>query len=188
MDTPQVVSAAEWNAARETLRVKEKALTKARDALADERRRMPWLKVGKDYVFDGPGGRAGLLDLFEGQRQLIVYRFFFEPGVEGWSDRGCIDCSTIADQVDQPAHLHERDTSLAFMSRAPQEGIARMKARMGWDYNPWYTLTDDFDAEWTSMRGTAPALSFATATRSFEPILSTDVATSKWAITGIISI
>lgn len=147
METPPVVSHEEWEAARETLLVKEKTLTKARDALATERRRMPWLQVDKNYAFEGPEGRVGLLDLFEGPRQLVVYRFFFEPGVEGWPDRGCIGCSTIADQVDHPAHLNARNTSLAFVSRAPQEKIERMKARMGWDYIPWYTLTDEFDAD-----------------------------------------
>lgn len=147
METPPVVSGNEWEAAREKLLVKEKKLTKARDALAAERRRMPWLRVDKDYAFDGPHGRASLLDLFDGRRQLVVYRFFFEPGVEGWPDRGCIGCSTIADQVDHPAHLNARDTSLAFVSRAPQSSIDRMKARMGWSYIPWYTLTDGFDAD-----------------------------------------
>jgi len=147
MDTPPVVPRAEWEAARETLLVKEKALTKARDALAAERRRMPWLRVDKSYAFEGPDGRASLIDLFDGLRQLVVYRFFFEPGVEGWPDRGCIGCSTIADQVDHPAHLNARDTSLAFVSRAPQSNINRMKARMGWGYIPWYTLTDEFDAD-----------------------------------------
>lgn len=147
METPSIVSREEWEAARERLLVKEKALTKARDALAAERRRMPWLSVDKSYVFDGPDGRVSLLDLFEGRQQLVVYRFFFEPGVEGWPDRGCIGCSTIADQVDHPAHLNARDTSLAFVSRAPQADIDRMKARMGWGYIPWYTLTDRFDAD-----------------------------------------
>lgn len=147
METPPVVPRDEWEAACEKLLVKEKTLTKARDALASERRRMPWLRVEKNYAFDGADGRASLLNLFEGRRQLVVYRFFFEPGVEGWPDRGCIGCSTIADQVDHPAHLNARDTSLAFVSRAPQDAIDRMKARMGWGYIPWYTLTDNFDAD-----------------------------------------
>ncbi len=147
LDTPPVVAREAWEAARERLLVKEKALTKARDALAAERRRMPWLRIDKDYVFDGPRGRVRLLDLFDARRQLVVYRFFFEPGVEGWPDRGCIGCSTIADQVDHPAHLNARDFSLAFVSRAPQEAVERMKARMGWGYIPWYTLTDAFDAD-----------------------------------------
>ena len=82
MNTPPIVSSQEWDAAREQLLVKEKELTRARDALAAERRRMPWTAVEKDYVFEGPDGQASLLDLFDGRRQLIVYRFFYEPDVE----------------------------------------------------------------------------------------------------------
>ena len=80
MNTPPIVSPQEWKAAREKLLVKEKELTRARDALAAERRRMPWMAVEKEYRFEGPNGPASLLDLFEGRRQLIVYRFFYEPG------------------------------------------------------------------------------------------------------------
>ncbi|HUA11119.1 MAG TPA: DUF899 domain-containing protein [Solirubrobacteraceae bacterium] len=146
MDTPEVVPALEWQAAREALLAKEKELTRARDALAAERRRMPWMRVEKRYRFDGPEGEASLLDLFEGRRQLIVYRFFFEPGVKGWPERGCGGCSFLADQVANLAHLNARDTTLAFASRAPQADIERWKARMGWPM-PWYTITDDFDAD-----------------------------------------
>ncbi|PYK23631.1 MAG: DUF899 domain-containing protein [Verrucomicrobia bacterium] len=108
----EVVSAQEWEAARQQLLMKEKELTRARDALAAERRRMPWLAVEKDYEFDGPNGKASLLDLFDGRRQLIA-----------------------------------RDTTLAFASRAPQKDIKRLKARMGWERIPWYTITDDFDKD-----------------------------------------
>ena len=146
MQTPPIVSAQDWDAAREELLDKEKALTRARDALAAERRRMPRMAVENRYAFDGPDGRASLLDVFAGRRQLIVYRFFFEPGVGGWPERGCTGCSMIADQVAHVAHLNARDTTLAFMSRAPQADIGRLKAEMGWDF-PWYTLTDDFDAD-----------------------------------------
>ena len=107
---------------------------------------MPWLAVEKDYAFDGPEGRASLLDLFEGRRQLIVYRAFFEPGVFGWPDHACRGCSMVADQVAHVAHLNARDTTLVFVSRAPQPDIARVKARMGWTM-PWYTMTDGFDAD-----------------------------------------
>src|SRR6266702_3610975 len=86
MNTPPIVSPQEWEAAREQLLVKEKAFTRSRDALAAERRRMPWLAVGKSYAFDGPAGKVSLLDLFQGRRQLIVYRAFFEPGVHGWPE------------------------------------------------------------------------------------------------------
>jgi predicted dithiol-disulfide oxidoreductase (DUF899 family) len=126
--------------------VKEKAFTRARDALAAERRRLPWMAVEKTYAFDAPDGRVSLLDLFEGRRQLIVYRAFFEPGVYGWPDHACPGCSIVADQVAQLAHFYARDTTLAFVSRAPQADIERLKARMAWDI-PWYTITDGFDAD-----------------------------------------
>src|SRR5439155_4044622 len=146
MNRSRIVSPQEWEAARQQLLVKEKQLTRARDALAAERRRMPWLAVEKKYEFDGPKGKASLLDLFDGRRQLIVYRAFFEPGVSGWPGHACIGCSMVADQVAHLAHLHARDTTLVFVSRAPQTDIARLKARMGWAM-PWYTLTDGFDAD-----------------------------------------
>jgi predicted dithiol-disulfide oxidoreductase (DUF899 family) len=146
MNTPPIVSAKAWGAAREQLLVKEKALTRARDALAAERRRMPWMAVEKAYGFDGPEGRASLLDLFDGRRQLVVYRAFFEPGVFGWPEHACRGCSFGADQVSNLVHLNARDTTLVYVSRAPQADTARLKARMGWEM-PWYTITDSFDAD-----------------------------------------
>ena len=146
MNTPPIVSPEAWEAARQQMLVKEKALTRARDALAAERRRMPWMAVEKAYEFVGPQGKVSLLDLFEGRRQLIVYRAFFEPGVHGWPEHACIGCSLGADQVAHLAHLNARDTTLAYASRAPQADIARLKARMGWEI-PWYTITDSFDAD-----------------------------------------
>jgi predicted dithiol-disulfide oxidoreductase (DUF899 family) len=146
MNLPPIVSPQEWDAARQELLVKEKELTRARDAMAAQRRRMPRLAVEKDYLFDGPAGPASLLDLFDGRRQLIVYRFFFQPDVEGWPDRGCSGCSLLADQVAHLAHLNARDTTLVFVSRAPQGAIAKLKKEMGWDI-PWYTITDSFDAD-----------------------------------------
>jgi predicted dithiol-disulfide oxidoreductase (DUF899 family) len=146
MNLPPVVSAEEWKSAREEMLVKEKELTRARDALAAERRRMPRLAVEKEYRFEGPDGPASLADLFDGRRQLIVYRFFYDPDVKGWPEKGCPGCSMVADQVAHLAHLNARDTTLVFVSRAPQEKIAQLKERMGWDI-PWYTLTDDFDAD-----------------------------------------
>ena len=136
----------DWEAAREQLLVKEKQLTRARDAMAAERRRMPWVEVKNDYEFDGPKGKVSLLELFEGRRQLIVYRAFFEPGVHGWPDHACPGCSMVADQVAHVAHLNARNTTLAFASRAPHADIERVKARMGW-MMPWYTITDSFDAD-----------------------------------------
>ncbi len=141
-----VVSAEEWEAARQKLLVKEKELTRTRDALAAQRRRMPWQAVEREYAFIGPDGKVSLVDLFDGRQQLIVYRAFYESGVRGWPEHACIGCSMVADQVAHVAHLNERDTTLAFVSRAPQDEIQRLKARMGWAM-PWYTLTDGFDVD-----------------------------------------
>lgn len=146
MNTPPIVSPQEWQAARDEMLVKEKAVTRSRDALVAERRRMPRMEVENKYAFDGPNGAVSLLDLFEGRTQLVIYRFFYEPGVSGWPERGCKGCSFGADQVGHLSHLHARDTTLAYVSRAPQENIKRMKAEMEWQV-PWYTITDDFDLD-----------------------------------------
>ncbi len=143
---PPIVSPQEWEAAHRQLLVKEKAQTRARDALAAERRRMPWMAVEKTYQFEGPKGKVRLVDLFERRRQLIVYRAFFEPGVFGWPDHACRGCSLGADQVSNLAHLNARDTTLAWASRAPQKDIERLKERMVWKM-PWYTITDSFDKD-----------------------------------------
>jgi predicted dithiol-disulfide oxidoreductase (DUF899 family) len=145
-NTPPVVSQQQWDAAHQQLLVKEKALTRARDAMAAERRRMPWMAVEKAYQFEGPRGKMDLLDLFEGRRQLVIYRAFFEPGVFGWPEHACRGCSLGADQVGNLAHLNERGTTLAYASRASQKDIERVKARMGWKM-PWYTITDSFDKD-----------------------------------------
>jgi predicted dithiol-disulfide oxidoreductase (DUF899 family) len=153
MTNPPVASPDEWQAAWEQMLVKEKEYLRAGDALAAERRRMPWMAVEKEYTFEGPEGQASLLDLFEGRRQLIVYRAFYGPEVttyaEGGSypERACVGCSFVADQVAHPAHLTGRDTSLAFASRAPQAEIQGLKERHGWERIPWYTITDDFDTD-----------------------------------------
>ena len=145
---PPVVSPQEWQAAWEEMLVKEKEQIRARDALAAQRRRMPRMAVEKDYRFQGPDGPASLLDLFQGRRQLIVYRFFYEPGVADWPEGACRGCSLVTgDQISHLAHLNARDTTLVFASRAPQPDIERYKARMGWEQIPWYTITDDFDAD-----------------------------------------
>lgn len=146
MTRPPIVDAAEWDAARRALLGQEKELTRARDAMAARRRRMPWMRVEQEYAFDGPDGRVSLLDLFDGRRQLIVYRAFLEEGVHGWPDHACRGCSLVADQVAHVAHLHARDTTLVFASRARQPDIARVKERMGWTM-PWFTMTDGFDAD-----------------------------------------
>jgi predicted dithiol-disulfide oxidoreductase (DUF899 family) len=146
MKTPPVVSQQEWEAARQEMLAKEKAFTRSRDALAAERRRMPWMAVEKKYEFEGPKGKVSLLDLFEGRRQLVLYRAFFDPGVFGWPDHACRGCSFGADQIGHLSHLNARDTTLAYASRAPQKEIERLKARMEWKM-PWYTITDSFDSD-----------------------------------------
>ena len=147
MNTPSIVSAQEWEAQWKKLLIKEKEVLRVRDALAAERRRMPWQAVEKQYVFDGPNGKVSLSDLFEGRHQLVLYRAFFEPGVHGWPDHACIGCSLGADQVSNLAHLNAKDTTLVYASRASQADIARLKDRMGWHRIPWYTITDSFDTD-----------------------------------------
>src|ERR1700751_1853341 len=116
---PPIVSAEEWAAAREKLLVKEKAATRAHDALAAERRRLPMVLIDKKYHFDGPNGRASLLDLFNGKRQLLLYHFMFAPGVHGWPHAGSPGCSLFVDQIGHQAHFHARDTNFVLVSHAP---------------------------------------------------------------------
>jgi predicted dithiol-disulfide oxidoreductase (DUF899 family) len=143
-----VVSEQEWNSKREALLVKEKELTRARDALAAERRRLPMVRVDKDYRFEGPDGEVGFLDLFEGRRQLIVYRFFLDPGMDIASyPEGCPGCTMFADNLPNFTHLNARDTTLVFVSGGSQEAIRNYRARMGWSDWPWYTTRDDFSAD-----------------------------------------
>ena len=139
MNLPPVVSEEEWQAARQELLAKEKAATRARDALAAERRRLPMVEFDTGYEFEGPEGRATLLDLFEGRRQLIVYHFMFEPGAPGWPSAGCDGCSMVVDNIGHLAHLHARDTSLVLVSRAPLAKIEAYRERMGWTV-PWFSL------------------------------------------------
>jgi predicted dithiol-disulfide oxidoreductase (DUF899 family) len=131
---PRVVSQAEWQTAHAELRAKEKAATRARDALAAERRRLPMVKIEKDYRFEGESGPARLIELFEGRRQLIVYHVMFGPT---WQ-QGCVGCSMSVDNIGHLSHLHARDVSLVLVSRAPQAKLAAYKKRMGWTV-PWYS-------------------------------------------------
>jgi predicted dithiol-disulfide oxidoreductase (DUF899 family) len=143
MDLPPVVSAAEWEAAREELLRKEKEATRTRDALAAERRRLPMVQIEKDYEFEGSDGAASLPDLFDGRRQLILYHFMFGPN----QDQGCDGCSMVVDNVGHLAHLHARDTSFVLVSRAPLARIQAYKERMGWDI-PWYSsFESDFNVD-----------------------------------------
>lgn len=164
---PRIVSRAEWQKARDALLVKEKELTRRLDALSAERRRLPMVRIDKEYVFDGPRGKARLPDLFEGRRQLIIYHFMFEPGdpPPGRSgapwEEGCEGCSFVVDNIGHPAHLHARDTSLALVSRAPLAKIEPFRRRMGWTL-PWYSSFDsDFNRDFgvTTDRGETFGLS-----------------------------
>jgi predicted dithiol-disulfide oxidoreductase (DUF899 family) len=147
MDLPPVVTEEEWRVVLADVIAKEKEATRARDALAAERRRLPRVRIDKDYVFEGPDGKASLLDLFDGRRQLILYHFMFAPGVDGWPDAGCPGCSFVADQIPHLAHLHTRDTSLVLVSLAPLDKIAAYKKRMGWSI-PWYSSAgSDFNVD-----------------------------------------
>jgi predicted dithiol-disulfide oxidoreductase (DUF899 family) len=147
MRLPTVVPADEWQAAHEKLLAKEKEATRARDALAAERRRQPMVRFDKDYVFEGPDGAVGLLDLFEGRRQLIVYHFMFGPGAPGWPDAGCDGCSMVVDQIGHLAHLRARDVSFALVSVAPIEKIEAYRERMGWEIQ-WVSLAgNDFNRD-----------------------------------------
>lgn len=145
---PDIVDESTWRRRLEQLLVREKELTAARDALAAERRRMPMTPVRSDYAFEGADGRLDLLEMFEGRKQLIVYRFFYAPDVENWPEGACSGCSLFADSLTHPAHLNARDTTFAMVSTAPQERIANYRARMGWRDVPWYTMKDtDFEED-----------------------------------------
>ncbi|HEX2507212.1 MAG TPA: DUF899 domain-containing protein [Miltoncostaeaceae bacterium] len=137
MQLPPIVGREEWQASHEGLLAKEKAATRARDALAAERRRQPMTEFSTGYDFEGPDGVVGFLDLFQGRRQLIVYHFWFPPGGEP-----CGGCTMFTDQVSELAHLNARDTSWAHVSRAPQPQIEAFKRRMGWSV-PWYTVVGE---------------------------------------------
>jgi predicted dithiol-disulfide oxidoreductase (DUF899 family) len=137
MELPTIVDAADWDQAHAALLAKEKAATRARDALAAERRRQPMTEFSPGYRFQGPAGEVTLLDLFEGRRQLILYHFWFPAG-----GTPCGGCSMFADQVSPLAHMHARDTSLALVSRATQPELEAYKRRLGWEL-PWYTVVGD---------------------------------------------
>jgi predicted dithiol-disulfide oxidoreductase (DUF899 family) len=150
MSLPPVVSPAEWQAARDELLVKEKELTRALDALAAERRRLPMVRFDDDYVFEGAAGKASLIDLFDGRRQLVVYHFMLEP-----DGHACEGCSSFADNIGHLAHLHARDTTFVLVSRAPQTEIQPFQERMGWTV-PWYSTAGhrDFNADCGAPPGT----------------------------------
>lgn len=134
MTLPKVVSRDEWLTARKELLAKEKHATRVSAAVDAERRELPMVRIDKDYELEGPAGPASLPDLFDGRRQLIVYHFMFGPD---W-DEGCASCSFVVDNIGHLAHLHNTNTSLTLISRAPTSKIEPFKARMGWTV-PWFS-------------------------------------------------
>ena len=137
MALPDIVDRKSWTRAHASLLQEEKELTRRATELAARRRRQPMLELETGYEFDGPAGRVRLPDLFEGRSQLLLYHFWFPEDGEP-----CTGCSMFTDQVSELAHLHARDTSLALVSRAPQDRIAPYRDRMGWQV-PWYTVVGD---------------------------------------------
>ena len=169
IELPRIVSRDEWLAARQELLAKEKDFTHQRDALNAERRRLPMVKIDKTYVFEGPDGKANLLDLFEGRHQLIVYHFMFDPD---W-DEGCDGCSMVVDNMGHPAHLHARDISRVLVSRAPLAKIEPFKARMGWTI-PWYSsFGSDFNPDFGVTTGAGETFGLSVFLRDGDSIFQT---------------
>jgi predicted dithiol-disulfide oxidoreductase (DUF899 family) len=155
---PPIVSRDEWAAARAALLIKEKEATRARDRLNAERRRLPMVKMEKEYIFEGPDGRASLFGLFDGRRQLIVYHFMFDPS---WDD-GCPSCTNLVDNIPfRLARINRRDTTMVLVSRAPLAKLEAYKARMKWTV-PWYSsFGSDFNYDFgvSGEQGETPGLS-----------------------------
>lgn len=160
---PKIVSPEEWEAAHQAFLKKEKEFTHTRDALAAQRRRLPMVRVEKDYIFDGPGGKVSLLDLFDGKRQLLLYHFMFAPGVNGWPSAACPGCSMFTDSIGQftPIHLKARGVSMGFVSLAPIENIEAYRKRMGWQHRWVSSAHNSFNTDFgvTTPKGEAHGLS-----------------------------
>ena len=178
MELPPIVSREEWQQSHEALQAQEKDATRARDALAAERRRQPMTEFSTDYRFEGPDGELGFLDLFDGRSQLIAYHFWLPPG-----GSPCGGCSMFTDQVSPLDHLNARDVSWAHISTAPQDEIAEVRARNGWSV-PWYTsigskfqeacgTTDYFALDVFLRDGDRVFLTYETRSRGVEALGST---------------
>jgi predicted dithiol-disulfide oxidoreductase (DUF899 family) len=169
MNPPAVVSRAQWLEARMELLAKEKEFTRLRDELSERRRALPWVRVDTPYVFQGPAGPVTLADLFDGRSQLIVYHFMFDPA---WKV-GCKSCSFWADNYNGvTAHLRQRDTSLATVSRAPWSVIEPFRRRMGWTF-PWVSSHDtdfnyDFGVSFTPQQLADGGAPYNFATQKFK--------------------
>jgi predicted dithiol-disulfide oxidoreductase (DUF899 family) len=166
---PKIVSRKQWEAARQKLLGKEKELTRRRDKLNAERRRLPMFRIEKDYVFEGLNGKRSLLDLFDGRRQLIVYHFMFEPD----ADEGCDGCSMVVDNMGHPAHLNARDITRVLISRAPLSKIEPFKKRMGWS-EPWFSsFGSDFNYDFGVTTGEGETFGLSVFLRDGDKIYQT---------------
>jgi predicted dithiol-disulfide oxidoreductase (DUF899 family) len=170
MELPQIVSEEEWQRSHEALLEKEKEATRASDELAAERRRQPMAEISTEYRFDGPAGEVGLLDLFEGRRQLILYHFWHPPDGDP-----CGGCSMFTDQVGHLAHINARDTTFALVSTAPQPQIEAFKQRMEW-LIPWYTT---IGTDFQEMRGTTEYFSLDVYLRDGDRVFLTYATTGR---------
>lgn len=142
------MSQAEWERALAAMTERERAVAAEIHQLAAARKRMPMVRVERDYSFEGPDGRRSLAELFNGRTQLVLYRFYFEEGVDGWPDAGCVGCSSVGDGIPRLGLLHARDITFAMVSPAPQANLRRYAERMGWTHVPWYTIcTERFSAD-----------------------------------------
>ena len=140
---PPIVSQAEWEEALASLRGQEETVATAMHELAAARKRMPMVRIDQGYRFEGSDGELSLVDLFDGRSQLVLYRFFFEEGVGGWPDAGCVGCSSVADGIPTLGLLHARDITFAMAPPAPQANLRSYAERMGWTDIPWYTIRSD---------------------------------------------
>ncbi|GIF77316.1 DUF899 domain-containing protein [Asanoa siamensis] len=142
MPHPEIVSRTRWQAARDALLVKEKEATRALDALAAERRRLPMVRMPADYAFTGPDGTAGLRDLFEGRDQLVVYQF-----MDNGPDDVCSGCASFNDNVGRLEHLHARGTSYAVVSDMPLDQLLAIRRRMEWTVPVWSSRGSTFSSD-----------------------------------------
>lgn len=160
---PKIVSGEEWKIANQAFLKKEKEFTHFRDALAAQRRRLPMVHIEKEYIFDGANGKASLLDLFDGNRQLLLYHFMFAPGVGGWPTAGCPGCSMFVDNIGQfaPIHLKARGVAMAIVSLAPIENIEGYRKRMGWQHRWVSSAHNSFNKDFgvTTSKGETHGLS-----------------------------
>jgi len=174
MSVPEVVSEAEWRAARDQLLVKEKDATRALDALAAERRRLPMVLVEKDYELVGPDGKVRFTDLFDGRRQLIVYHFMFGPGEDP-----CTGCSSFTDNIADLSHLRARDTAFVLVSRAPYDEIRAFRERMGWTV-PWFSsFGSDFNYDFDVTRGDGETFALSVFLRDGDSVYRSYVTSSR---------